>query len=442
MARDERNKKTALEFIKYWINVLNAEVLLIISVILFLVIKFVYDFLDYLPTYSVVTLLVVVVVLAVAGLFTARITSKKAIIAIEEYSDRLHKLLQTTRHVHEIGHTDMLLENIMDVAIDMTRADGGSLLLTQGHNELVFKIARGQKSAELQGRVVPRSHGIVGWAVEKGSAIRIDDLQSDSRFYSEVDMLTEFDTKSVLCVPLKLNSSPIGALELVSQRRGAFTDEDENLLTYFAEQAAISIEKTRSYEDEKNFEIHLTNILIEAIENISEKRGHAKRVAKYALIMADALKMSDDKKKRLYKASLLHDIGFLRISLSSITSPSDYKSHSEASAAILSPINVYADIVPIVLHHHERYDGRGYPSGLMGEEIPLESRIIGIAEAFDAMVSENSYKITGKVISPDVMPAVVDFNLAVDELKKNAGTQFDPKIVEAFVRNISEDDLA
>jgi len=442
MAKDAKDRKSTVDFIKYWINVLNAAVLLITSVILFLVVKFVYDYLDYLPTYSVVTLLVVVVLLSVAGLFTARVTSRRAIAAIEEYSVKLHKLLTTTRKVHEIGHSDVLLENIIDVAIDMTRAEAGALLLAREGNELVFKTVRGRRGAELVGRSVPKSQGIVGWAVDRANSIRVDDARSDSRFYPEVDRLTGPETKSLLCVPLKLNSVAIGALELASQRSAAFSEEDEGLLTYFADQAAISIEKTKFVEDERNFEIHLTDILIEAIENISEKRGHAKRVAKYALIMANAINMPEERKRRLYKASLLHDIGFIRSRYSDVSTAADYRSHSEAGAAILSPINFYADIVPIVLHHHERYDGKGYPAGLRGAEIPLESRIIGVAEAFDAMVSKDSYKRLGKMLNRDVLPDVVDFDRAAEELRKNAGAQFDPALVEAFLRNVGGYDLA
>ncbi|MBM4140575.1 MAG: HD domain-containing protein, partial [Nitrospira sp.] len=90
---------------------------------------------------------------------------------------------------------------------------------------------------------------------------------------------------------------------------------------------------------------------------------------------------------------------------------------------LLKQVTFYKDIAHIVLHHHERYDGEGYPGKLKGEEIPLESRIIAIAEAFDAMTSKNSYK------SP------VGFSAAVDELKRNAGTQFDPRLTDLFIKN-------
>ena len=96
---------------------------------------------------------------------------------------------------------------------------------------------------------------------------------------------------------------------------------------------------------------------------------------------------------------------------------------------MIKPINFYADIAPFILYHHERYDGQGYPKGLQGEAIPVESRIIAIAEAFDAMVNESSYK------------KPLGFDAALQELQRNAGTQFDFWLVEVFVSNISPEYL-
>lgn len=189
--------------------------------------------------------------------------------------------------------------------------------------------------------------------------------------------------------------------------------------------------------EEKNYEVHLTAVLLDAMDYIHEKRGHSKRIAEYSLLIARAINMSEDKKRGLYYASLLHDIGFLKIRLQDVISRDEYKMHPQIGHEMLRQINFYADIALIVLHHHERYDGMGYPSGLKGEEIPLESRIIFIAEAFDAMVSRESYKYTGKLIGDDARFSVYEFNYAIEELKNNAGTQLDPHLIEVFINNIN-----
>jgi HD-GYP domain-containing protein (c-di-GMP phosphodiesterase class II) len=158
--------------------------------------------------------------------------------------------------------------------------------------------------------------------------------------------------------------------------------------------------------------------------------------------MAEATKMPEDMRKRLYRASLLHDIGFLKIWLDDngvLPGQPDYKAHALAGYELLSPINIYSDIARAVLHHHERYDGTGYPAGLMGEDIPVESRMIAVAEAFDVISNRDSYKYSDP--SLDGHGPAAGFREALIEIGKNAGTQFDPKLVDAFTHGISEDDV-
>jgi HD-GYP domain-containing protein (c-di-GMP phosphodiesterase class II) len=139
--------------------------------------------------------------------------------------------------------------------------------------------------------------------------------------------------------------------------------------------------------------------------------------------------MSEEEKKRIYFASLLHDVGFLKISNDDAYKKDEYLKHPLIGYEMIKPINIYADIAPIILHHHERYDGTGYPSGLKDEEIPLGARIIAVAEAFDTMVSKTSYRVP------------VGFDEAREELRRFAGTQFDPKLVEIFLEKIEPEHI-
>jgi putative nucleotidyltransferase with HDIG domain len=196
-------------------------------------------------------------------------------------------------------------------------------------------------------------------------------------------------------------------------------------------------------EDQRNYEIHLTDILVDAMDtHINEKVGHSKRVAKYSLMIADELNMPENEKRKLYKACLLHDIGFLKIKLKDVTSKEQYKAHPQLGYEMLRQINFYADIAPFVLHHHERYEGNGYPNELIGDAIPVESRIIAIAEAFNAMTSRDSYKYVGKMLDKAEHSSTAVFHHAIEELKKNAGTKFDPNLVDIFVNTIDESFLA
>lgn len=350
---------------------------------------------------------------------------------IEDFSNKLNTLLITTRDIREIVYGDLLLNKIMESSLKITRADAGSILLLDG-NKLVFKIIKGFESNKLLGNSIQKSHGISGWVTENRDTLRINNVNKDSRFDPEIDNLTGFKTKSVLCAPLKSNSEIMGTLELLNKKEGAFSVEDEELISYFADQAGISLTRAQFYEDQKNYEIQLTNILMNAVDSRPGKHGHSLRVAKYSLLIANEINLSEDEKKRLHRASLLHDIGF--IMMQPVLSKEESKTHSQIGYEMLQPINLYSDIIYIILHHHERYDGKGYPSRMKGEDIPQGSRIIAIAEAFDAMTSVESYKYE------NIKPAAITERLhsAIGELKNNAGTQFDPKLVEVFIKNIDE----
>ncbi len=433
-------QKTAIEDIKRRVTTLNLTFVLITFLILLLTVRFMYKFLDYIPFYSAITMLAIMAVLIFAGFLLINVISRNAIKIIDAYSNKLNTLLATSKNIQEIVHSDILLEKIMEVSQKITGADGGSLALLEG-DKFVFKVLKGEKIGSLPEITISNCVGILGWVLGNSKVIRVDDTKQDLRFYPEIDEVTGCKAKSVLCAPLKLRSGVLGAVELVSENNGAFTKEDEEIISYFADQAALSIEKAKFYEDEKNFEIHLTNILSNISDKLIEERGHSKSVAKYTLLMARAMNMSENEQKRLYRASLLHDIGFLNIRLEDISSVDHYRSHPQLGYEMLKPINFYADISQIILHHHERYDGKGYPSGLKADAIPIGSRMIAIAEAFDAMVSKDSYKCTVKIIDKEVIPHIVEIGSAIEELKRNANTQFDPKLVEVFAKNISEDYL-
>jgi len=439
MLDNTEHKKAVVKLIKRHISILNLAVLLIVFSVFFLVVKSIYVILNYIPLPSVVAILSTVAILAAIGLYLANTISKKAIQEIEESITKLNTLLVTTKDIRDIVYGDILLDKILDSSLKITGADAGSILLLED-NKLVFKIVKGIESSKLLGYPIQKSRGISGWVVENGGSARINDVKSDNRFNPEVDNLTGYKTKSVLCAPLKLSVETIGALELLNKKDGTFSVEDEELISYFADQAAISISRAKFYEDQKNYEIHLTNILLNAIDSHPDKHGHSLRVARYSLLIANAINLSEDEKRRLHRASLLHDIGFLR--MKAVLSKEEYKMHSQIGYEMLQPINFYADIIPIILHHHERYDGKGYPSRLQGEDIPLGARIIAIAEAFDAMTSIESYKYID-MISKNIRPSTTTERLhaAIEELRNNAGAQFDPNLVEAFINNVEESHL-
>ncbi|MBI5102772.1 MAG: GAF domain-containing protein [Nitrospirae bacterium] len=409
------------------IAVLGFVVVTLFAVILYQSVPVLPQHLSFLADMSIQTVLAIAAILSLVGLSLSWHMSQVVIRVIHDYSNKLERMLGITRDLREEMYGDILLEKILDSAISVARADAGSILLIE-NGKLVFKTVRGEKSRDLLGTSVEKGSGLAGWIAESGQTVRVADVTKDERFNPEIDNLTGYNTKALMGVPLISGSRIIGVLELLNNKdKRPFRERDEEIISYLAGQAAISILKTRFYEDQKNYEIHLTELLLDAIEiHIVEKKDHSKRVAGYSNIIARELCLPDDQRKKLYHASLLHDIGFLKISPENSFKKEEYVKHPVIGYEMISPITFYSDIAPFILHHHERIDGRGYPSRLKGEEIPLEARIIAIAEAFDAMTSRTSYKVP------------MGFKDAVAELRNRAGAQFDAKLVEIFAGNIDQ----
>jgi HD-GYP domain-containing protein (c-di-GMP phosphodiesterase class II) len=182
----------------------------------------------------------------------------------------------------------------------------------------------------------------------------------------------------------------------------------------------------------------LMNCLKSIIASLEEKdaytHGHSVRVAEYSVILANALRLSPREIQEIELAGLLHDIGKIGIPDSVLLKSSRLnraefelmKSHPARSGKILAAIGPLDSILPAIRNHHERFDGQGYPDGLRGEEIPLFARIIFIADTYDAMTSTRPYRLA------------LEKELAFRELRKYAGTQFDPDLVDAFIRAITQ----
>lgn len=156
--------------------------------------------------------------------------------------------------------------------------------------------------------------------------------------------------------------------------------------------------------------------------------GHSKRVVEISLMIGKTLNMDDKSLEKLELAALFHDIGKLGIPESILNKPDSLtqleyekiKEHPSIGESIINQIEALEDILPIIRHHHEKFSGDGYPDGLSGENIPLESRIIALADAFDAMTTDRPYR---KALS---------FEEALEEIKNNSSTQFDTSIVNSF----------
>ncbi len=176
----------------------------------------------------------------------------------------------------------------------------------------------------------------------------------------------------------------------------------------------------------------IQTILTTLTEKYSDERMHSKRVSNFCFEMGRALDLSDDDRKELALAGLFHDIGKIAIpdhilGKQDALTAEEYermKTHTEAGYQILRAADEYSNLAEYALYHHERYDGKGYPTGLKGDRIPLFARIISIADAYEAMTAERSYR------------AKKTEEEAIRELRSCAGRQFDPELTEIFIEHV------
>jgi|Deesub1362A_J573_1020465.scaffolds.fasta_scaffold00093_59 PAS domain S-box-containing protein/putative nucleotidyltransferase with HDIG domain len=238
---------------------------------------------------------------------------------------------------------------------------------------------------------------------------------------------------SLIALPLYTKGKRFGCIVMLSKRVGAFDKEDISNGEKLTAQMSIALENAKLYEDIKDLFISTVRTLAHAIDAKSPwTRGHSERVTAYAISLGKEIGLSDNELEKLELAGLLHDIGKIGTYDTLLEKPEKLtaeefelvKQHPTKGAEILEPIKQLKDIVPIIKHHHERLDGKGYPDGLKGDEIPFLSRILCVADSFDSMTADRPYRpAPGK-------------EFAIAELKRYSGIQFDPLIVKAFLRVI------
>lgn len=215
-----------------------------------------------------------------------------------------------------------------------------------------------------------------------------------------------------------------------------FTEIDLNLAEWFKNIISGFYEFRNFVKKEETFLNRMILTLLRALEYYDKyTEGHSERVAKYAVKIAEKLNLPVETIRKLYWSALLHDIGKIYVSQRILNKPEQLtkeeyefvKIHPVKSAELLENIEEFREIVHIVRHHHERWDGKGYPDGLANEEISLESRILAIADAFDAMTSERLYK------------RALTLKEAIKEIERCSGSQFDPKLSEIMIDIIKEE---
>jgi putative nucleotidyltransferase with HDIG domain len=355
---------------------------------------------------------------------------------MQQYNNTLALLCSVSKNVMTDTQLPKLLDHIMLMAIKALKATAASILLIDEQTkELFFEAAKGIVHEPLLGMRLKVKSGIAYHVTQTGKSVIVNDVSQDERFNPAIDQMTGFITKSISCVPLMAGGERIGAIEIINKCDGSIFDEqDLELLTSLASTSALAINNERLHRVVFNSYINTIKTLSETIDARDPyTHGHSRRVTEYALMTGISLGLPTGDLKTIEYGGILHDIGKIGISDAILHNTSKVltleerniiRSHPAIGAKIIADIDFLKDARALVLHHHERYDGFGYPDRMEGEYIPLGARILAVADSFDAMTTNRPYRLA------------LTIEQAIVELLKNRNAQFCPLAVDAFIKSL------
>jgi len=346
--------------------------------------------------------------------------------------------LITIQEITQAVMAELRLDRLLDTCLVSVGAATGarcvSILLYDAAEEcLVVRARRGRDRRRIVGERCALGEGIAGWIAQHRVPLLIQCLDEQPVFRA-MARNDGYDSGSFAAVPLAWQERLLGVLCATDKAEGRpFEERDLRLLLGVATQIAIAIENARQYESLQQNAFNALRTLADSFEvKGSFARGHSERVATYATRAARELGLSAEEIETLRQAAQLHDIGNVAISetilgRSGPLSDNEFslvREHPLRSERILQSLGFLDAILPLVRHHHERWDGKGYPDSLKGREIDPMTRILTLADAFDAMTTPRPYRGT------------LDRAEAFAELAQCAGAQFDPRLIEPFRRAV------
>ena len=336
------------------------------------------------------------------------------------------------REVSSTLELNKVLDSIVRRTTEVLNLKVCTILLREGSASDKLKVWRGQgiNLKRIEKQTIRAGEGISGWVWNKKEALLVKDIEQDNRFIGREK--EKYYTGSLISAPLEAEGKVIGVINGNNKVNGGqFKGDDLLLLKEIATESAIAIENALLYKSLKEVYVHTISALASALEAKDHyARSHSEHVTQYAVAIAQELGLPASQVEVIRQACQLHDLGKIGIhdyilnksGKLSVEEWEEIRLHALRGAQILRPIGFLKEVAELVKQHHERYDGKGYPSSLDGQNIRLGARIMAVADAFDAMLSERPYR------------KALGLAQAITELKTNSGTQFDPDIVKVFLK--------
>ena len=343
----------------------------------------------------------------------------------QERTKNLLPLFEVSKFLTHKSDVDELLNAIVDVAVRESGADHASITILD-ENSFVVKAAIGEEKGVETDLLLP----ITKKVTESGVPVLLRDDDPES---AALYKILRRDVLSAIAVPLKVKNEVLGVLNVTKLKNSHphFGQGDLEFMTILAGQAAVAFKNVRLVSDLEDLFLGTVKSLSSAIDAKSPwTAGHSERVTSYAILIGKKMGLSESKLKTLEMAGILHDIGKIGTNEDILNKEGKLteeeceivKQHPRRGGELIVHVKQLNDLMPAVIHHHENYNGTGYPDGLKGEEIPLLSRILTVADAYDAMKADRPYR-KGRT---------TDF--ITDEFKRCSEIKFDPMVVESFLK--------
>ncbi len=346
------------------------------------------------------------------------------------FTHKLKLLSEFSQKINTISFKKTLKEAV-NVATELLDAQIGSLLLFDEKTKtLKIAYAKGLPYRIRKQTSLKIGERISGYVFKTKRPLLIKNIEREKKF-KKIGSERYF-TASLISCPLKIDRKVIGVININNKKnKKPFNELDLEILVGISSQIAQSIDRAKQFEKLQNTYRQILECLINAIDARDHyTRLHSERVAFYGEKFAKELKLPKKEVEVIKEACFLHDIGKIGIPDTILNKTEKLKreefeimkQHSVIGYNILKPLEFLGKIPEIVRANHERWDGKGYPDGLKGEEIPFGARILCICDAFVTMIDKRGYK------------RAFTYKEAFRELERNKGKQFDPDLVDAFLR--------
>ncbi|MCA0991066.1 GAF and HD-GYP domain-containing protein [Pseudalkalibacillus hwajinpoensis] len=332
------------------------------------------------------------------------------------------------------NNLNRLLLLMADMGRDMTVADRCMLwLYDEPKDELWAKVEERTKEVR-----IPASSGLAGYVFQTAEPLVIEDAYHDDRFHADMDLMYNYRTKSVMVIPLKnKQNQTLGVYQVINKltKEGVFTTHDVKKLSLAASYTAQALEAVLMNMEMEEAQKEIIFKMGEIGEVRSKETGsHVKRVAEYAKLLAIKSGLSEEEADLIKVASPMHDIGKVAIADAILNKPGklskqeflEVQAHASIGYHLLenSKRTILKAAAIIAKEHHERWDGKGYPEGLSGEEIHIYGRIVAVADVFDALATDRPYK------------KAWDLEDILTHFQNEKGKQFDPALIDVFLENL------